>query len=164
VKPADRVALLTALVEAAKKELDRAKVETLTVADTVGVKTFASEFGQVTIGQKQPAPFVADPGELLAYVKHTYPTEVVTAPQVRPSFVTALLQRVEWAPELNEYIDPESGEAIPGLAMSQPGDPYVTWPSGDAQKRTKEEAAAWFASRSEQILAGMRLVEAGPES
>lgn len=161
MKPADKVALLTALIEGAKKELDKEKARTLFVADQVGVKTFASEFGQVTIGQKAAGAFVSNPAHLLAYVQHNYPGEVVTVPQVRPAFVTALLQRVVWAEELQEYVDPESGEAIPGLSMSEPGDPYVTWPSGDAQKRTKEEAAAWFASRSEQILSGMLSVEAG---
>lgn len=161
MKPADRVALLTALIEGAKKELDKAKVDTLFVADAVGVKTFASEFGQVTIGQKASAPFVNNPAMFLAYVQHNHPTEVVTVPQVRPAFTTALLQRVEWSPELQEYVDTETGDAVPGIAMSEPGDPYVTWPSGDAQKSTKEEAATWFASRSEQILAGMLSVEAG---
>lgn len=164
MRPAERVALLTALVEAAKAELDRAKAETLTVAEQVGVKTFASDLGQVTIGQKAAAPFVAEPAKLFAYVQHTHPTEVETIQRVRPAFVTALLGRVAWSPELQEYVDTETGEAVPGIDMSEPGDPYVTWPAGDAQRQTKQEAAEWFASRSEQILAGMRAIEAGPSA
>lgn len=163
MKPADRVALLTALIEGAKKELDHAKAEALLVADVVGVKTFTTDWGQVTIGQKSAGPFVAEPAKLLAYVEHTYPSEVVREPIVRPSFVTALIQRVEWSEDLQEFVDTASGDAIPGLAMSQAGDPYVTWPSGEAQKRTKEEAALWFASRSEQILSGMLAVGQGSE-
>ena len=161
MRPAEKVALLTALAEAAKKALDAAKAEALDVSAQVGVKSFDTEFGAVTVARKGSAPFVNDPAMFLAYVKHNWPTEVVAVPAVRPSFTTALLGRVKWSPELQEYVDTATGEAVPGVAMSEPGDPYIAWPAGDAQKRTKEEATEWFASRSEQILAGMLSVESG---
>lgn len=164
MRPAERVALLTALAEATKAELDRAKQEALQVSEQVGVKSFATPFGGVTIGQKGAAPYVANPAMFLAYVQHNYPGEVVREPQVRSSFVTAILNRVKWSPELQEYVDTETGDAIPGLDMSEPGDPYITWPAGDDQKRTKEEAKQWFAEKADTVLAGMLAIEQGAQT
>lgn len=158
MRAAEKVALLTALIDGAKAELERAKAEALTLAKDVGVKSFDTPFGGVTVARQEPKPFVKDPEALLAFVKHNHPTEVVTVPAVRPAFVTALLNRIEWAADIQEFIDPETGEAIPGIDLTEPGQPYITWPSGDAQKHTKNEARTWFAQQSEQILDGMKLL------
>jgi hypothetical protein len=99
---------------------------------------------------------------LLAWVSEAFPTEVATVVQVRPSFVTALLGRVEWDADLGEFIDPTLGEAVPGVDWSTPGAPYITWPSGTEQKNTKAEAAEWFAGRSEELLGAMRQIGATP--
>lgn len=163
MKPAERVALLTALVEGAKAALDAAKIEALTVADVVGVKSFNTPYGAVTIGQKQAAPAVKSPTELLEYVKHTFPTEVEVTTRVRPAFVSALLDRVEWDAETQQFIDPTTGEAIPGLDWSAAGDPYVTWPAGDAQRATKEEAREWFRQQTDSLLGGVAALSAARE-
>jgi hypothetical protein len=157
MRPADKVALLTALVDGAKAELDRAKAEALAVADSVGVKSFATPFGSVTVAQRAAAPFVSEPDMLLEWVRDAFPTEVVTVPAVRPAFVTALLSRVEWDPDLGEFIDPNTGEAVPGLDWSAPGEPYVTWPAGDAQKAAKSMAREWFALRSDEVLSALAI-------
>ena len=160
MKPQEKVALLTALIAGATAELDKAKTETLTVADAVGVKQFTTPFGNVTIGQSEAKPKVTDDTALLAYVKDSHPTEVETTVRVRPAFVTALLDRVIWNTDLQEFIDTATGEAVPGIAWSQPGDPYVTWPSSAAQRATKEEAKAWFESTTEELLGGMAQIAA----
>jgi hypothetical protein len=156
VRAADKVALLTALKDAAEAELAKAKAEALAVAKEVGVKSFDTSFGAITVARRASAPYVKDPAMLLEYVKHTHPTEVVTVPAVRPAFITALLARVEWSAELQEFVDTTTGEAVPGIDLSEEGAPYITWPSSDAQKDTKQEAKEWFAAQSEQILDGMR--------
>lgn len=157
MKPAERVALLTALIAGAQAELDKAKAATLEVGKDVGVKTFDTPMGQVTIARKDAQTYNADPAALLAYVEHNYPGEVVTTRAVRGSYITALINRGVWVGD--DFIDTTTGDPIPGMALSQPGDPYITWPASDKQAATKEEARAWFASQSEQILGAMRAVE-----
>lgn len=155
MKPAEKVALLKALIAAAEAELTRTETDTLLLADAVGVKTFTTPFGQVTIGQKDAKPMVTDPTAFMAWVRDTYPTEVETIVRVRPAFQTAVLGSIEWDKDLNEFVHPATGTFVPGIRWSEAGQPYVTWPSSTEQKRTKAEAVAWFADRSQALLATM---------
>lgn len=160
MRAADKVALLTALKDATEAELAKARAEALALANEVGVKSFDTPFGNITVARSASKPYVKDPAMLLAYVQHNHPTEVVTVPTVRPSFITALLNRVEWSTELQEFVDTATGEAVPGIDLSEEGDPKITWPAGDAQRSTKQEAKAWFSAQSEQILDGIRSITA----
>ena len=162
MRPAEKVALLTALSEATKAQLDLAKAEALALADTVGVKSFNTDFGALTIAWKGEAPMVTDEAKVLAYVKEAFPTEVEVITRVRPSFTKALLGRVEWDPDTSQFIDTKTGEAVPGLGWSEKGEPYITWPAGDAQRETKTESAQWFASRTDELLSGMAALTRSP--
>lgn len=159
MKPAEKVALLTALIEGATAELAFAKAEALAVAEAVGVKSFATPFGSVTVAARDAKPMVTDDAAVLAYVAEAFPTEVETIRRVRPSFLTALLGRLEWDADHGQFIDTKSGEGVPGVEWGEPGQPYITWPSGDLQKLTKTEAAEWFHGRTEELLGAMAQIE-----
>lgn len=160
MKPAERVALLTALIAGATAELDRAKTEALTVADAVGVKSFTTAFGNVTVGQKEAKPQVTDNRALMAWVKEHRKTEIEVVTRIRPAYVTALLDSVVWVKDDAVFVDPATGLIVPGVTWSAAGEPYITWPSSTDQKRTKEEAATWFSDRAEALLGGMSSIEA----
>ena len=162
MKPAERVALLKALIAGATVELKAAESETLALAEAVGVKTFTTSYGQVTVAARDAQVYVASEHVFLEWVKEAHPDQVQTIVQPYPMFVAGLLSRVEFSVEVGEYVDKETGEVVPGLARSLPGDPYITWPSGAEQKATKAEASEWFRERAEALLDGMARIEARP--
>lgn len=155
VRPAEKVALLTALIDGATVELAAAKAEALALADTVGVKSFNTPFGSLAVSRKSASPAVTDPDALLAWVMDAFPSEVEHITRVRPAFVTVLLGRVEWSKDLSEFVDTASGEAVPGMDWSAEGDPYIAWSAGDVQRATKAEARAWFHGRTDELLSAM---------
>jgi len=98
--------------------------------------------------------YVSDEKDFLAWVAKRYPTEVETVQQVRPSFVSAFLKRVQ--PEGERVFDPHmDGEVVPGLAARKGG-------AFKGISITPEESAkAVFAALAEVGLKQLAL-EAGP--
>jgi hypothetical protein len=79
------------------------------------------DIGTVTLPLSKLTPVVADPAKLVAWAQQRYPTEVETIHQVRAAFQGALLARVLCDEDL--VVDPDTGEAIPGLTVRPGGTP-----------------------------------------
>lgn len=148
MKATERYALFTAIAAAAKAEAEAAAKDALAVAGEVGIRKFATEVGDITVAQKDPAP-VWDEDDLLAWVKERHPSEVVTVQQVRPAFRAVLVKRFVIAGD--KVLDTATGEVVEFARISEPGDPYLTWPSSTRQKSAKEEVSRWFGERAESL-------------
>lgn len=77
------------------------------------------EVATVSMPVSRTRPIVSDPDALAAWVARRHPTEVVQA--VRPTFARALPGLLRMAGDT--VIDPETGEVVPGMTVSEGGTP-----------------------------------------
>lgn len=171
--PAAEYAALSALIQAAEK---RKKVLAATVlADHLAThaKGWATPYGGVSIKGLGAAPTITIGSEalLLEYVKEHAPTEVETivakpVTQVRPAFVTVLLERL--VPETHQFdgadidivVDTATGETVEWARVNQPGKPTVSMVGG------KDEVALLARMNAERLLDEglLTLLPAGAQS
>ena len=132
-----RLAALIAIRDAIEAEIKLDKLEALTFAGEFGIKSFATPLGAVNVVCKEPV-VGWDGDRLLAWVEANHPGEVEQIRRVRPAFQTALATR--FVIVAGEVVDSATGETITFAYPTLPGDPYVSWPSGKAQKDAKATA------------------------
>lgn len=148
MKPQERVAVLSAIKSAVGEQVDIAKADTMALAKEVGVKTFTTPFGQVTISSPS-AGMVFEPKAFMAWVKKNHPTEIETIKRVRPAFESAMRERVEV--QGSDFIDKKTGEVLGFITGTPPGNPSVLWPSTTEQKAAKELASVWAREHVEAL-------------
>ncbi|KRC61582.1 hypothetical protein ASE14_12120 [Agromyces sp. Root81] len=89
LRPAQRLAALSALKSALDEQIKVEKDRSLEVAAEVGVKSFSTEFGGVTVVEKD-APIAFNEFELFDFVKETAPEVIETVEQVPDWYVAQL--------------------------------------------------------------------------
>lgn len=148
MKPQERVAVLSAIKSALGEQIDIAKDETMALAKEVGVKTFTTPFGQVTVSSPQPG-MAFEAKAFMAWVRKHHPTEIETIKRVRPAFESAMRGRI--VAQGSEFVDKKTGEVLKFVSGTEPGNPSVLWPSTNEQKATKETASVWASEHVEAL-------------
>lgn len=134
--------VLSERIKAAKADLERQARDLMEPSDRAAVKLDGETVGTVTLTAGRTAAKVTDPAELLAWVREQYPTEVVTVEQIRPAFLTKLLDTSRGTGIAG--VVEETGEVAPGIEVAQ-GQPYpMIRLTADADAVV---SAAWKAGR-----------------
>jgi hypothetical protein len=79
------------------------------------------DIGVASLPISKETAMVGDDTALLKWCRERYPTEVEDVPQIRTSFQAQLLRRVMCRDGL--VLDPDTGEAVPGLVVRPGGVP-----------------------------------------
>jgi hypothetical protein len=148
VNAAEKWAALKALADAIYTAAKAAEPDVLDIADGVGVKTFETPFGQVTIVRPGES-IVVDERALLGMVD---PTELEQ--RVAPWKVKELTSRLVIV--AGEVVDKTTGEVVEWAHVQPGGDPQVRWPSTTQQKQVKERAREFIAGTVDDLTAGLR--------
>lgn len=170
MRSADTIAALSAIKHGIDKALEQEKVEVLRVAAEVGVKSFTTPWGAVTIAQSDEEWRVQlDEAEFLAWAKVNAPDEVeIFQPEpiervramYRAHFIKGLVRAglVVVDQDTGEVVDFASPIHIPA------GNQYVTYPASKQQKAAKETAEAWVSDAAQMLTDGLlerTAIEAG---
>jgi hypothetical protein len=180
LRPAERAVALMALAEAIKTEADKAKAESLTLAEMVGAKSFRTPMGALTITQKQ-APVQIKEAALLDWVREHDADLIETLEQVKPWAVKQIADRLVVIednvydsadlPKGAEYIvedgtvvltDGTLVEPVPFATVGSIPPAYVSWPSSP-EKKAAQAAAQAFVHREHETLAH-RVLTSGIEA
>lgn len=160
MKPAERVAALTAIRAGIDAAITEAKAEALALAESVGVDRFVTPWGRVTVAKTAPKVEL-DPAPFLSWVREHYPSEVETVVRVRPAFAKAFTERCVIV--AGEVVDRETGEVVPFASITAEGDPYITYPASAEQRDLKATATAWVMGRADELAAGVAAIESSEE-
>lgn len=151
--PAEEYAYLSVIKSGIEWAIKGAKERTAAVAGEVGVKTFTTPVGQVTITDPQPSVLI-DEAELL---KACPPSEVETVKRVRPAYLSALYQPGRLVIVAGEVVDSQTGEAV-GWAQAVPAaEGVVTFPHTKPSAKAKAEAKQWVQDRTGELTSGIAL-------
>lgn len=139
MKDLARTALTAKLVaDEYKKVGDAAKAKLLTELDATGAERVrvrdveGEDLGAAILAKGKVTASITDPAAFEAWVKLRYPDQIRTRVEVDGAWQTRLIATCtrEGAP-----VDPETGEVIPGVELSQ-GKPYISIrPSDEARNR-----------------------------
>lgn len=146
MRPAERLAALSAIKAGLEEAIAETKAEVLEEAATVGVRSFSTPYGPINVAGGDRKVIITDEAALLAHVKATRPDEVETVEAVRPAYITHLLSGLTIV--AGHVIDAETAEVVEWAGLSAPGARYTTWP------KSKEQAAAKGAA-SEAVRSGI---------
>lgn len=126
-----------------KEELGPQAVKEFPVGSRVPVMIAGQHAGFLTIPQPRKTATVTSEAQFLAWVKKNHPTEVVTIPQVRPSFAELVLKSVK---DRGGWVDKKTGELVqvPGVTSGE-GDAYPMVKLSDGAEAII--AAAWLAGK-----------------
>lgn len=139
LRPAQRVAALSALKDALEQQIKLEKAKVLDVAREVGVKSFNTEFGGITVVDARQ-PIIIDEVKLLDYVRESAP-ELIETVETIPDWYHAQLTGTKNLQIIDGEVYDLKGTHLPYASLGEAGDPYVTWPSSPAQKAGKAQAA-----------------------
>lgn len=142
LRPAQRMAALSALKAAIDVQLKVEKEAVIALASDVGVKSFTTELGAITIVEKDAGVNI-DPIKALDWAKENQP-EIVQTIEVVPDWFLAELARREYVvTDDGDVYNPDGTEAPFAVPGAKP-EPYATWPASKEQKRGKEMAAEFI--------------------
>lgn len=165
---AELVAALSAIRSGIDEVLGMAKEDALTVAHRVGVKSFTTPWGPVTVAFKAGGPEVRinDETAFFQWVSENRPTEIEIPPQpeprVRAAYRSAVLSKLVAVGGIP--MDKDTGEVceFAEVVNVPDGAEYITYPASKEQKIAKAQAANWVLDRSIELADGFRAVlEAG---
>lgn len=161
MRSADTIAALSAIKHGIDKALEQEKVEVLRVAAEVGVKSFTTPWGAVTIAQSDEEWRVQlDEAGFLAWVQMNAPDQVETFTPEPVTRVKALYraQFVKGLVRVGEsVISQDSGEIVEFATPSfiPAGNRYVTYPASKQQKAAKETVEAWVSDAAQMLTDGL---------
>jgi len=145
-------------ITAAIATLTAIKAETaaaiLEAADTLGVKTFTSNQGNVTVGQSTDTIEVTDP---LALAQSLPEDQRMTVPVPWAQAAAAKRLAIVGA----DAVDPDTGEVVPWARVKPASAPYLSWPSSAQQKTAKAEMDAAMRASIDRVLNPGLAVESG---
>lgn len=108
-----------------------------------------ADIGTVALPLSKEAVVVVDADALVRWVKERYPEQIRTREEIWPGFQTYLLNNC--VPLGDVAGDPETGEAVPGLAVRKGGEPKTL--TITAAKDVKATFAAYGAVLLDEALA-----------
>lgn len=173
MKSAETIAAFLAIRSGIDGVVAQEKVELLRVADEIGVKTFTTRYGQVTVAQSEAGWQVRlNDDEFLAWAAINAPSEVEEhAPppvtRVRPSYRAKVMKDLI-ALGSGDVLNKDTGEIVgyaEGIYQSA-GEPYITYPSSTLQKAAKAAAAQWVTDTAQALTDGLAertAIEGTPE-
>lgn len=156
LRPAERLAALSAIKAGLDELIAEAKADVLAAAEENGIRSFSTPFGPVNVSARDAAIVVTDEAALLAHVKATRPEEVEVVETVRPAYVKALLDRLAYIKAAGVVIDTTDGEVVEWAGMSAPGAPFASWPKSAEQVRAKDAARIAMQAAAGGAIEGVR--------
>jgi hypothetical protein len=157
-----RFALLKVLVTelaAAKKVADCEVRDTWRPSDRLTATTPAGKaVGTVTLANGATRAGVADTEAYEAWVRATHPEQIETVPattRINPEFTARLTSA---AKKLGVAVDAETGEVVPGIAVSE-GDPYPMVKLAEGAREAVAEA--WRDGSLTELVSGLLAIEGG---
>lgn len=151
ITPAQKIAALTAIKAGIDDQIKKAKVEALDTAEQIGVKSFDTGIGGVTV-VKGKESVVIDDVALLPELKEQFPEQVETIERVRPAYLRYLLDE-QLVIVAGEVVDKTTGEAVEWASVKPAGDDYITYPASKEATAAKKYARAWAAGEMDAISA-----------
>lgn len=142
LRPAERLAALSAIKAGLDQLIAEAKADTLEAADLAGARSFETPFGQVNVSHREASVVITDEAAFLAHVKATRPDEVVTTETVRPSYVKSVLSGLAYISAHGVVIDTTAGDIVEWAGLSEEGEPFTVWPKSARQVAAKDAATA----------------------
>ncbi len=145
MRPAERYTRVKAMIAALSDYAKEMEAELLTTADQVGVKSFDTPLGPVSVTTKTDTPVVADP-EALARLLPEDQRMVVP----KPYALAAVQKRLTIVG--NQVVDTSTGEIVDWADIKPGGDPYISWPSSTKQREAKQEVAEALRGQIDTVL------------
>lgn len=162
MKSADLIASFTAIKHGIDKAIAQEKVEALRVAAELGIKSFDTPWGAVTVARSEEDWHVRlDEVQFLAWVQEHAPDQVETTTPEPVTKVKAMY-RAQFIKGLvrvgQSVVHQDSGEIV---EFAEPvhilaGDPYISYPATKQQKAAKEAAEEWVRDTAQMLTDGLR--------
>lgn len=162
MNPPEKVAALSALKHGIEKQIEVEKAAAMALAESVGVKTFKTPFGPVTVaGREAGTAVIPDETLLMEWVKVHQPHNIETITRVRPSAVNAIL--TDLVAVGGDVVNRRTGEVVDFATVKDvpAGDPYITYPGSKESKLWKDHATELVAGQAELLSDALRQIEAG---